>query len=183
MIKFAFNPEKFVNTVAWFAQQCPACTKLKICKLLYYADKEHLIRYQRPIIGDTYYKLPNGPVPSYGLNMLRGKSSDAYLALLRAAVEVKGWQIIPKKDPDMSVFSKSDIKILEEIRDNFGKLDAYAVRDKSHKESWWDKIEYNSRIDFELLIDGNDEQSQEARRFLEEDQSIRDAIRPYGAVI
>ena len=48
-IRFVFQPEKFVNAVAYLAQACPGSTKMTICKQLYYADKEHLVRFGRPI--------------------------------------------------------------------------------------------------------------------------------------
>jgi uncharacterized phage-associated protein len=54
-VRFQFDPEKFVDAVAYLAQACPSSTKLSICKLLYFADKEHLLRYGRPILGDHYY--------------------------------------------------------------------------------------------------------------------------------
>ena len=183
MVRFRFNADKFVNAVTWFATQCADSTKLKICKLLYYADKEHLILCGRPIIGDTYYKLQNGPIPTVGLNILRGHSSPANEALAKEFFDVRGWRIIPKRDPDMSVFSKSDVRALEYVRDNIGHLSAYALRDKSHKESWWNKTEFHSPIDFELLIEGDSEEAHQRRALLREEQEARDTLRRYISVV
>ncbi|HCC85711.1 MAG TPA: hypothetical protein DEQ06_03790, partial [Porphyromonadaceae bacterium] len=33
-------------------------------KILYFADREHLAKYGRRIIHDTFYAMENGPVPS-----------------------------------------------------------------------------------------------------------------------
>ncbi len=181
-IRFTFNLEKFVNAVAWLANECPDCTKLKICKLLYFADKEHLIQYYRPIIGDTYYKLKNGPIPTIGLALLRGHSSPAFQAFFNEAIEVSGWHVIPKKQPDLGVFSKSDIRVLEKVKNTLGRFSAYDLRDLSHKEPWWGKTGFNERIDFSTLVEGEQDEAK-IREFLESEQKTRDALRPYRTVI
>ena len=38
--------------------------KLKALKLVYFADRYHLRRYGRPVIGDEYLAMQYGPVPS-----------------------------------------------------------------------------------------------------------------------
>ena len=39
-------------------------TRGKIAKLLFFADKRHLVQYGRPITGDWYAALQHGPLPS-----------------------------------------------------------------------------------------------------------------------
>jgi len=38
--------------------------KLKLIKLVYFADRYHLRRYGRPMINDAYFAMPLGPVGS-----------------------------------------------------------------------------------------------------------------------
>jgi len=51
-------------------------TKYKICKLLFLADKYHLVRYGRIITGDKYCAVPHGPIPSRTLNLLNAVISE-----------------------------------------------------------------------------------------------------------
>src|SRR5262249_26434458 len=68
-IRFQFDLEKLIHSLAFFSQHgIPELTKLKSAKLLYFADKKHLLRHGRPILGDVYFCLPYGPVPSLALN-------------------------------------------------------------------------------------------------------------------
>jgi Protein of unknown function (DUF4065) len=52
------------------SKHLPQLTKWRICKLLFLADKLHLLRYGRPITGDAYYAMKLGPVPTNVLNVL-----------------------------------------------------------------------------------------------------------------
>lgn len=178
MVRFTFNPEKFVNAVLWLASQCPNCTKMKICKLLYFADKEHLLKYGRPIIGDTYYKLKDGPVPTKGLDILRGHSNLATAALLKEAVEIHGWSVKPKKEPDLSVFSKSDIKVLNQIKETLGAMSAYDLRDLSHKEHAYTASEMHEAIDFELIVEDSAD-AEALKMFMGSEQHTRDSLLRY----
>ena len=49
--------------------------KLKLVKLLYFADKYHLLKYGRQISGDSYFALPYGPIPSGALDILNFDSN------------------------------------------------------------------------------------------------------------
>ena len=68
-LTFEFSLEKTVQAIAFFQRQgVPDLTKLKVAKLLYFADKAHLLAQGSPIIGDVYFCMENGPVPSFALN-------------------------------------------------------------------------------------------------------------------
>ena len=64
---------------------------------MYLADKEHLVRHGRPIVGDHYHKLPHGPIPTRGLDMLRGRTQATENALLEKYVSVIGDSVHPKQ--------------------------------------------------------------------------------------
>lgn len=55
MIYFTFKLRKFASVVAYLVARRLGITKKELCKVIYFADKEHLLRYGRPITGDRYY--------------------------------------------------------------------------------------------------------------------------------
>jgi uncharacterized phage-associated protein len=154
MITFQFKPEKFVNAAVFFVAQCPDTTKKKVCKLLYYADKEHLLRYGRTITGDSYYRLPHGPIPTYSLDLLRGTGGKANQAMASSFFEVKGWAVKAKRTHDPATFSKSELRILEEVCRKYGSLSADYLEKLSHREAAWLKTKPKERIDFALFFEG-----------------------------
>lgn len=70
-VRFTFSQEKALAAIELLAEAgMNDLTKGKIAKLLFFADKRHLVQNGRPIIGDWYAALPHGPVPSQVDNLL-----------------------------------------------------------------------------------------------------------------
>ena len=55
-----FEPQKFVSAMAYLVASKPGLTKKQLCKLLFLADKEHLLTYGRTITGNRYYAPAGG---------------------------------------------------------------------------------------------------------------------------
>jgi uncharacterized phage-associated protein len=160
MISFALDNEKLVNAMAYIAEKVPGSTKMVISKIMYFAEKEHLLLYGRPITGDTYARLEHGPVPSAGLNMMRGKATArqmiAYQAKLR---NLPNHEIRAISSPDLKFFSKSDLKALEDAVQKYGDKTAAQLRLISHEEPTWIETPENELIPFELMFEGRKDAS------------------------
>lgn len=157
MLKFSLDPEKAVNAIAFFSAKCPDATKMKVCKLLYFSDKEHLLSYGRPITGDAYVRMEYGPTPSAGLNMMRGRAPSRLTALFQQKIAVHGKGVRALSSPDLRVFSKSDLRVMEQVFEEYGRLTAAQLSKLSHKEPAWQKTAENQLIDFELFFEGRPE--------------------------
>ena len=88
-ISFTFDEEKFVQTLALLASKnLPELTTLKVAKLLFLADKKHFTTYGRPIVGDRYVGMKNGPCPSAALRVMNGAVKEASQTQLCAYLSV-----------------------------------------------------------------------------------------------
>lgn len=148
MVQPRVRDEKIVHAIAFFASRgVRDLTKMKVAKLLYFADKAHLRRHGRLITGDTYFCMDHGPVPSVALALMDGalgKTSTDWarteplfhrvltvehggqagdLAVFRARIE-----------PDPDVFSDSDLEVLAEVCGRYGSMTASDLRNLSHLE-------------------------------------------------
>ena len=159
MIRFQFQPRKFASAVAYIAEHKAQVTKKEICKLIFFADQRHLLQYGRTITGDKYNALPQGPVPSRGLDMLNehqeAPASD--IETMREFGKVRGWVFYPTRAADRSVFSRSDLRVMDEILAEMGKLTADQLEDLSHEEPAWRKTGQAQRMDFDLFFEGHPE--------------------------
>lgn len=181
VLHFKFNFDKFIATIALFAKSIKGdLTKLKICKLLYYADKHHLIRHGMPIIGDRYVHLQRGPVPSMALDILDDFSDvsmpvcdDSILYKLKEFIKVKKTLLSEHlifslvKDPDIEVLAESEIESIENTINTYGNMSAGQLIDATHKESPWLKTTQTATIDYRLFFDNEPEANPTALEYLE----------------
>lgn len=60
--KISYN--KAIEAIVWLSNKQPGIDIYHVVKIIFFADKLHLNKYARPLIGDTYIKMQYGPVPS-----------------------------------------------------------------------------------------------------------------------
>ena len=70
--RFNFNESKTVEFLVFIAARWPGITPFFVAKVLFFADRDHLRAYGRPVTGDVYIAMPDGPVPSHVYDMVKG---------------------------------------------------------------------------------------------------------------
>jgi uncharacterized phage-associated protein len=142
---FSFSHRKATQALNFFArQEGGSINKMKALKLVYFADRYHIRRFGRPVVGDEYLAMPYGPVPSgtkdlaemteflapeeasYGRKYLR--PLDRFTFCSEAPVEPQ-------------VFSESDRNALEWAWKHFGCLDEFTLAEKTHGYPDWKRHE------------------------------------------
>ena len=64
-IRFKYDADKAGQAILWLLHRHGgSMDKLKLIKLFFYADRLHLLRYGRPIVGGHYFAMNFGPVSS-----------------------------------------------------------------------------------------------------------------------
>lgn len=192
-IRFRFDPEKLVQALTFFAfRGVRDLDKMKAAKLLFHADKYHLLKYGRPVIGDQYACMEYGPIPSASLNVMNDVVAhdphfppvakplfDEYLLVERSLFR-KYPVFRAKKAADLEVFSDSDVEALEYAFENYGSKSGWKLSEQSHEEPAW-RIANEQRppgssvmMDYRLFFEGHPEAAG-MLRFVEAQQEDRDA--------
>jgi len=148
------NEKKYKNAVLFFANKVRNGTlgKLKMMKLLYYLDFDFFEKYGKSVTGDSYLRFENGPVPQTAEKILKNMTGKDIKVTRRTMP--KGYNdqqlIEPLKDFDMSVFSKEELVMLEEIADKWEKFSGSDMKMASHGEAPWIATKPNGVIDYNL---------------------------------
>ncbi|MBK5260653.1 MAG: SocA family protein [Thermoanaerobaculia bacterium] len=191
-IRFRFNPEKLVQALAFFAERgVRDLDKMKAAKLLFHADKYHLLKYGRPVIGDQYACMEYGPVPSASLNVMNDmladdahfppmakKMFDEYLTVEKGLFR-KYPVFRAKREADLDVFSDSDIEALEYAQTMCGAKTSWTLSEESHAEPCWRAANEGRApggsvmMDYRLFFEGHPEAA-DMLRFVEAQQEDRD---------
>jgi uncharacterized phage-associated protein len=140
-----FEYKKSVQVANYFAKhEGNVINKMKILKLLWLADRLHLRIYGRPIVHDQYFALKNGPVATETRDILEATdyARDEHLEYSNKFLKsVSAFDIASIADVDTQVFSKTDLKVLDIIYNEFGGLNQFELVDLSHKYPEWKKFE------------------------------------------
>lgn len=114
--------------------------KVKMCKLLFYADFSHFKRFGHSISGARYIAIEMGPVP----NNFDGLFNEARR---RGAVRIAysqnqnwdrvGEQFLLGERADWSSLSEDELSTLDMVLHRFSKLSTAELIDISHEEKGW----------------------------------------------
>jgi uncharacterized phage-associated protein len=137
MRDFNLHKEKAVNSLLFVINNLKKADTHKTYKILYFADQKHLLKYGRPIFGDTYVKMEYGPVPSFVKNVV----DENIEGLEEVVAKYHRYFVKSLVEPDLDFLSESDLECLNESLEENKDLDFSVLTDKSHdyaynKASW-----------------------------------------------
>ncbi len=126
LIKFQYDYEKAKQAVLWLLHKnSGSMDKLQLVKLFFFADREHLAKYGRPIIGGNYYTMKYGPVCSELKDAIDNGMGNS---LVLDATH----RLVANEKPTTDWLSESDLEVLEDIYKNYGYTDQFRLSDITH---------------------------------------------------
>lgn len=174
-VSFTFEEEKAAAAIVFLASQgFSDLTKGKICKLIFLADKHHLVRFGRPVTGDRICAMKDGPVPSAVLNMLNDILSNpdgSSHPFLERNISVNRSFINPHFEAEGfelgDFLSESDMEALKTTVRAYGGMTFSELRRITHempayKRAWDERRNDSPKMAFEDLFEEDDEAVQGA---------------------
>jgi uncharacterized phage-associated protein len=132
-IRFQFSPEKTVQAASYLLRELGGQTsKIKLMKLLYYADRDHFLAAGRPITGDEQWALPHGPVPTRTLDLLNGTGREEDHDLVFTHITAHDRRFELHDDPGTSMLQDSDKRVLDSVLSDHGQKHPMQLRAETH---------------------------------------------------
>lgn len=142
-IHLTFDYQKATQAINFFAQKNGgSINKLRVIKLLFFADRYHLRKYARLVTNDDYIAMKLGPVSSGTKDIIDSNSAFIDPDIIDYStkyLQKKENDIASINDIDFDVFSKSDIEALTFAWNEFSTYSPYALKDLTHKYPEWKK--------------------------------------------
>lgn len=151
----AINQKKYQNAVLYLCQKLNGEIrgKKKLAKLLYFVDFDFYEKNQKSITGDIYRALPMGPFP-ITLDVVTETMTKNNIITVDQVEEHKGYNPTEVyrcvKKPDMSVFEKKEIQMLDRIILKYGHLNGKQLEELSHAEAPYASAEAYQNIAYEF---------------------------------
>lgn len=157
---------------------------IKLFKILYFAQQEHLVKYGKVIVDESFRAVKHGPVPTYtykALQIAEGKPLEGDFKDFLAGIEVSNKKVYTVQKPDMEYISGAAKKCLDAAIDKYKNADPYDLSDLSHDSAWQEannRIKDDPQKNFITIIDmaraGN--ASEPMVEYIREKQIVKDAL-------
>ncbi|MDW7662617.1 MAG: DUF4065 domain-containing protein [Bacillota bacterium] len=145
--------EKLANVMGYFAQFVNKLYKVKLMKLLWYADVIHYKRHGKAMIGLVYKHMTYGALPL---------AYDEIIHLPTVKIEEEiiyddiSYRIVPNADVNMSKFSLDELSILELISNKFKDYRSREIVEYMHQEKAYKETEPYQIISYDLAKELNE---------------------------
>lgn len=155
-MEFKVDKAKAVEALVYVAGRLGDVSRFNAAKILYFADLDHLNTFGRPITGDYYVAMENGPVPSFIYDVLKGTLAPDDKALVAdALLPVQGAQhprVRATRDANLELFSRSDLRSLDSAIQHVGTRSFGAISDETHKHEAWKRAPLNGKMAFDDMM-------------------------------
>jgi uncharacterized phage-associated protein len=150
-IRFRFNQARTEQAACRLLYRCGGgLTVLQLVKLLYFVDREALVRRSEPVTGDRMVSMDHGPVLSRTLNLINEDREHAseheivewqHYVSPRDGNDIKPVAVEPTEGPALRAFydelSRWELALIDEIADTYGGKTAGQLIDIGHKLPEW----------------------------------------------
>ena len=156
----ALDQKKLKNMILYFANSPYVCAlgTTKLYKLLYFTDATSLRELGHNMSGSEYIRYEHGPVPSRGEKALKDlRKENAILVNQEEHYGMRLEAIREIIEPDLTIFEKSELEILQRIARTKGAASAKTLSNESHLEPAWVYATPLGKLSPELMLYGASE--------------------------
>ncbi len=118
----------------------PTFGKVKLAKILYYADFTSYRDYGQPITGSAYSRLPLGPVPKHFFDLLDEMTASREIYIRKEKVfptaTYEYERVMATREANLVSFTGRDITLVNELIERFWNKYAHDISDQSHGIAW-----------------------------------------------
>ncbi|MGE5343068.1 MAG: Panacea domain-containing protein [Candidatus Omnitrophota bacterium] len=174
MIHFKCNQIKTTQDAALFLKlNGGKMNYMKLIKLMYLTDREALSRWERPLTGDSYFSMKNGPILSNVLdwiNLSKAGDETPYWCQYISISNRNQYDVSLKKDPGETELSIREIELIRKIDEEYKDFDKWQMVDTCHNvlPEWKDPQGTSIQIPIEDILKATNKTDEEIA-LIEED--------------
>lgn len=154
-MRFPFSEKKSTQVAAKFlALHGGKMEFLRLVKLMYLTDRAALFKWNRPLSGDRYVSMREGPTLSKVYDFIKGHPRekadywDTYIG------KRHGHDIDLLREPDYGELSENEIELISHVHEKYGYMDIWELVDGicHNLPEWEDPGRSSIPIDIETIL-------------------------------
>ncbi|MBF0459342.1 MAG: SocA family protein [Nitrospirae bacterium] len=135
MIQFRFNEMKTTQAAARFIRlNGGSINYTKLLKLLYLTDRQALARWERPLTGDVYVSMRNGPVLSKTYDLIDYPENPEHVSPWYRFILKQDYDVCLKGDTGIGELSNREIRLIDEIHETYKSYNVWQMIDICHRD-------------------------------------------------
>lgn len=157
MATIAPSSAKYREVILFFLEHIPRETmgKLKLMKLLYYADFDHFEQHRKPLLGETYLRWDNGPMPKRAETMLKSMQAAKLIAVEpeKLPTPYRDREVyLPHRKFNPKRFTPEEIETLHHVAEKWQRHTGTEMRNASHGDPPWVATPKDKVIEYNLVF-------------------------------
>jgi hypothetical protein len=170
LLRYIPSVAKALEVILWLADRQSGIDVYHLVKSTFYADKYHVARFGRPIIGDVYRAAWFGPLPQVVYGLLRNEPMEM-LALgnsgpLPFRVD-DAFRVYGERGPNLDRLSSSDVEALEHGLNEVAGKSFDELLEQTHRDPAYQRAD-TGFMDYRDFIPDDDPKKREKVEYLEE---------------
>lgn len=157
---------------------------IKLFKILYFAQQDHLVKYGKVLVEDSFKALKHGPVPTYtykALQIAEGKPLEGNFDEFLSDIQVRDKKVYTSAKPDMNYISGADKRCLDAAIEKYKDIEPYDLSSLLHDSAWQEamkRIKDDPQKNFITIIDiaRAGKATQEMVDYIREKQIVKNAL-------
>jgi hypothetical protein len=149
------NDDKFRELLIFIAARSgkdPHFGAIKQNKLLFYCDFLAYLKLGKPITGQEYFALRQGPAPRYGERIRKEMVRDREIAIQNTGGQTR---TVALREPKYKIFSSEEVALVTEVLQAYRASSGSELSEKSHRFTGWYLAKEKEPIPYAVALVGN----------------------------
>ncbi|MDP8214824.1 MAG: DUF4065 domain-containing protein [Candidatus Euphemobacter frigidus] len=152
----SFNKNKFKQVLLYILERCgakPNIGETVLYKLLYFIDFNYYELFEEPLMGESYRRIKNGPLPCHFTKIVDEMLEAGEIK--KVATDYDGRRLkkyLPLIFPDLSIISAREKQVIDSVLDGLSSRDSGALADYSKEDMPWKMVQDKEIINYEAVF-------------------------------
>ena len=146
--------QKAVEVLLYVTARMPVM--YRALKAIYFADKQHLLKYGGLMYGEAYIAMEHGPVPSTAYDIVKVALPPCTcddMTRARALFQHADRQLVPAREANLDYLSESDMECLDEAIAQIAALPNAELQRISHEDPAYKATDDNDAMTLEGIAE------------------------------